>query len=318
MKYRFTDEVKTIEGNSCKQITLHRIQATTTFRTIVGVVKAGDLGGWIEKEENLSQCVNSDSPSAWVAEEAQVYGKASVSENAAVFGEAKVEQGRIEGYAKVYEKAHLIGVSDVVIKDNAAIFGRASILDDAKVEISGTAKFYGAAQINCRGVVKISGNARVHGFTFIQSSVTISGNANIKGVVWIENDGVVISDNAFIDGGDFGGFALPEKALILGNAHITESSSHSGPDMLVIGPFGDEDYLSFFHDEEEGTLYVAGHRKDENCRYGHKVWEVESLLKDGKIDTDDRPFYDCVKPEALKAAITLAKIQLGSHRCVAL
>ena len=45
-KYKFTAEVKEWEGS-----TLHRIQALKDF----GDVKSGELGGWIESEDNLSQ-----------------------------------------------------------------------------------------------------------------------------------------------------------------------------------------------------------------------------------------------------------------------
>ena len=68
-KYKFTGETKTI----CLPfgtVTLHRIKAVVEF----GLVKVGDLGGWIEKEENLSHEEN-----AWV------YGNAKVCGNAKVF-----------------------------------------------------------------------------------------------------------------------------------------------------------------------------------------------------------------------------------------
>ena len=45
-KYKFTDEVKIVAG-----VTLRRIRALTNF----GDVEKGDLGGWIETEENLTQ-----------------------------------------------------------------------------------------------------------------------------------------------------------------------------------------------------------------------------------------------------------------------
>ena len=45
-KYRLTEETMEWRGH-----TLHRIEALKDF----GNVKAGDKGGWIEKEENLSQ-----------------------------------------------------------------------------------------------------------------------------------------------------------------------------------------------------------------------------------------------------------------------
>ena len=59
-KYEFTEEIKRI-GN----IELHRVRALCDFKD----VKAGDLGGWIEKEENLSH-----EGSCWVYDSAQVYG----------------------------------------------------------------------------------------------------------------------------------------------------------------------------------------------------------------------------------------------------
>ena len=48
-KYEFTGETKRVELWN-RTATLHRIKATVEF----GFVKVGELGGWIEKEENLS------------------------------------------------------------------------------------------------------------------------------------------------------------------------------------------------------------------------------------------------------------------------
>ena len=79
-KYEFTGEVKLWLGR-----TLHQLRATMAF----GSVKAGDVGGWIEKEENLDHNGN-----AWVYNNAQVggnaqvYGNAWVCDNAQVCGDA--------------------------------------------------------------------------------------------------------------------------------------------------------------------------------------------------------------------------------------
>jgi hypothetical protein len=73
-KYKFTGEVKVVFG-----ITLHRIRAAVSF----GAVVKGELGGWIEKEENLSQNGN-----AWVYGDAEVHGDAVVCGNAEVCGNA--------------------------------------------------------------------------------------------------------------------------------------------------------------------------------------------------------------------------------------
>ena len=62
-------------------IKLFRIRALNSF----GNVKAGDIGGYIEKEENLSESGNS-----WVYGNASVYGNAMVYGNASVYGNARV------------------------------------------------------------------------------------------------------------------------------------------------------------------------------------------------------------------------------------
>ena len=65
-KFKLTSEfIVDISG-----VKLFRIKALIEF----GNVKAGDLGGYIEKEENLSHMGN-----AWVSGDAQVFGDARVS-----------------------------------------------------------------------------------------------------------------------------------------------------------------------------------------------------------------------------------------------
>lgn len=82
MKYKLTNNTKRVLGR-----TLHQIEATASF----GDVIKGDLGGWIEKEENLSQENNAwVYGNAWVADNAEVYDNARVSGNAQVFGDAEV------------------------------------------------------------------------------------------------------------------------------------------------------------------------------------------------------------------------------------
>lgn len=67
-KFEFTGETKTI-SLFFRTATLHRIRAVAEF----GLVKIGDLGGWIEKEENLSH-----EGKAWVCGNAEVWGDAEV------------------------------------------------------------------------------------------------------------------------------------------------------------------------------------------------------------------------------------------------
>ena len=64
-KYKLTKKAKVVFGR-----TLLQIEATVSF----GAVKKGDKGGWVEKEDNLSQEGN-----AWVSGNAEVSGNARVS-----------------------------------------------------------------------------------------------------------------------------------------------------------------------------------------------------------------------------------------------
>ena len=79
-KYEFTGETKEIRL-LFRTATLHRIRATVAF----GIVEVGDLGGWIEKEENLSH-----EGKAWVCGDAEVWGNAKVCGDAKVFSASHV------------------------------------------------------------------------------------------------------------------------------------------------------------------------------------------------------------------------------------
>ena len=96
-KYELTDSA--IEFNG---FTLYRIKALKDFSN----VKAGDLGGWIEKENNLSQMDN-----AWIGGDAKVYGSAKVCCDANVYGNAEIK----ETYWKYYENKLLLHTNTIFL-----------------------------------------------------------------------------------------------------------------------------------------------------------------------------------------------------------
>ena len=104
-KFEFTGETKVHFG-----VTLKRIRALVAIGSLVA---AGELGGWIEKEENLWVSGN-----AWVYGDARVYGDAQVSGNAQVSGDA-----RVYGDAQVYGNARVSG--DARVYGNAQVSGNA-------------------------------------------------------------------------------------------------------------------------------------------------------------------------------------------------
>ena len=77
-KYKLTNKLNYVKGRN-----LYRIEALRNIDYYN--VKRGDLGGWIESEDNLSQ-----EGDCWVGDEACVYGKAQVKDNSYVYGKAQV------------------------------------------------------------------------------------------------------------------------------------------------------------------------------------------------------------------------------------
>ena len=133
-KYELTSESKLWFGR-----TLFRIKALVSFDG----VDAGELGGFVEKEENLEQSGN-----AWVSGNAQVAGNAWVSGNAQVYGDARVYGNAwVSGNAQVYGDARVAG--------NAWVSGNAQVYGDAWV--SGNARVAGDAWVlSCKHVAWFS------------------------------------------------------------------------------------------------------------------------------------------------------------------
>ena len=104
-------------------------------------VKKGDLGGLIQKQENLSH--NGD---CWVQVNARVYDNAKVSGGAYISDWAKVY-----GDAQVFDDAWVRG--DALIHDNAQVYGKAYVAGNS--QIFGKARVFGKA--------RIMGNSQIHG-----------------------------------------------------------------------------------------------------------------------------------------------------------
>lgn len=102
-KYELTGETEEIGGKI-----LHRIRALIDIPE--HDVKAGDLGGWIEAERNLSQ-----KGAAWVTYSARVMGEALVMDSARVTGKARVmDSAWVMGTALVMGKARVMKSSDCI------------------------------------------------------------------------------------------------------------------------------------------------------------------------------------------------------------
>ena len=105
-KYELTEETIDMYGR-----TLYRIKALRDF----GDVKAGDLGGFVESEDNLCHY-----GTAWVHDNARVHG------DAYVWGYAQVDK-----YASIYGNAEIWGSAH--ISESACVGGFASIGNNADI-----------------------------------------------------------------------------------------------------------------------------------------------------------------------------------------
>ena len=121
-KYELTTDTKIRFGRK-----LFRIKALVSF----GNVKAGELGGYVEDEKNLSQ--NGD---AWVCDNAEVCDNARVCGNAWVCGNARVydnawvcDNAEVCGNAWVYGDAWVCDNAEVC--DNARVCGNAWVCGNA-------------------------------------------------------------------------------------------------------------------------------------------------------------------------------------------
>lgn len=116
-KYEFTGEVKQWFGR-----TLRRIRATANF----GTVQVGTLGGWIEKEENLSHDGN-----AWVyghavvCDDARISGNARIYDNAQISGDAHISgEACIRGNTQISCNTHWVCVGPVGSRGGYTTFAR--------------------------------------------------------------------------------------------------------------------------------------------------------------------------------------------------
>lgn len=190
--------------------TQYRIVALRNF----GNVKAGDVGGFIESESNLSH-----EGLCWVYDDAHVY------EQAKLYGDARMT-GRacLFGVAEAYDNAR--------IQDNARVGGAAEIREDARVK----SNVYVAGSAVLGGTVRAAGSCRITGDAALNGNVAVQGHAEISGNVRLGGN-VQIRGRSFI-GGDvrlFGSEVIRVDGFIMNrNSCMTFSNVGSEHGTLTV------------------------------------------------------------------------------------
>ena len=140
---------------------LYRIEATRDIEKFG--VKAGDLGGYVEKEENLSG-------NAWVSDLAMVYGNAWVCDTAHVSGDARV-------YGDTWVCDNALVCDNAQVYGNARVSGDASVSGDADVSgdalVSGNAEVYGDKIEKENDLINITSNADSYNITITPKHIKI-------------------------------------------------------------------------------------------------------------------------------------------------
>ena len=181
-KYEFTGE--TLELSSME--TLHRIRAIIDIPN--AGVNAGDIGGWIKSDSNLSH-----SGDAWVSGDAKVSDHAWVSGNALICENGRVSNNAwVGGNARVSNNACVCG--DARIWNNAYVFDDARVYDCASVY--GDARVGGSSVIG--GDASVSDNAQICGRMVVLGETQIGGNAHIKSNKDFITIGPIGSRNGFV------------------------------------------------------------------------------------------------------------------------
>ena len=159
-------------------IVLHRIECVNAFSN----VKVGEKGGFVEKEENLSQYNN-----CWVYENARVHGDACVFGNARVYGDARVyENARVFGNSRVH--------GDALVCGDARVFGNSVVCGDACVFRN--SRVFGNSRV-CE-------NARVYGEARVCENAVVCGDAILCGDAIIKNgNDYIVFKNKWSSGRDF-------------------------------------------------------------------------------------------------------------------
>ena len=164
-RYMFVEDFPKTEEEAQKEQPSPRAKATKEFgvRTLHQIAKCeweehedeesgttwmtvtkGEVGGWIEKYENLAQ-----EGECWVHPNAIVCGDATVTDD------AQIESGEVGDAAQVMDEAVVKGKS--IIKERARVYGFAVIDEESKIG--------GTVRVNC----KVQGKSEIEGNAFLFS-----------------------------------------------------------------------------------------------------------------------------------------------------
>ena len=300
LKFAFTNETCLVNDVLC-----HRIVSLDDFEVKAreelnldedNFVHKGELGGFLERMDNLSQTGNAwVEGNACIMGNAVVYGNGFVNNFAVVAGNAQVRDNAIVGgeafvtdYAIIQDNAHINDAGTVlgnaIIKDNAYITDKTMIFGNAR--ISGNAKIKDKARVSGYAEIKddavVYDNASVTGHAEISGFATISGNSMIFDKAKIKDDA-----HTYGDAKVYGEAVVCDKAAVGGNAEVFDYAKITSSVILSKGIVGK--YAKIDRDLSINTDYVY---KMEKPFVARKEKRYPKYSKEVKIKDDwDKTVY---------------------------
>ena len=231
-KFILTNYSKEYDGH-----TLYRIRALKDFAG----VRAGELGGYVEQEHNLSQYGN-----CWITTDSAVFNLAYVGDNALVrnsmmYGNAKALENSKVIYTTMYGNSIIKGTA---ISNNSYIYHKSLICGESRV--SGHLAFDGIIKdkvfINSPSVkitgnnIELSGDAQLSDQVEIEENAKVGGKSRIMGhakitdYAEVSGSGIIIKDDVYIGGKSriWDNAILSGQVKVNGRALIRENAELSG------------------------------------------------------------------------------------------
>lgn len=160
----------------CRKV--YRIKSLKDF----GNVKKGDIGGFVESEDNLSQ-----EGDCWIYDNAIVCDNSIVKDYSKVYGNSKVcFNSTVSGNSIICSNSTVYNYA--VVKDYATVSGNSTVKDYAVVKnyatVSGNSIICGNSIVCDNAKIKdyaiVSGNSTVYNHVVVRSHAKINNHAKIK------------------------------------------------------------------------------------------------------------------------------------------
>ena len=175
-KYELTDITMEFKG-----IKLYRIKALKNFSN----VKAGDLGGWVSSEYNLSQYGN-----CWIYDNAICMNNSKMYDNSKIYDDSKMyDNSKMYDDSMMFEDSEMY--DDSVMRDDSVMYDNSKMYDNSRMYNNSVmyddSVMYGSSEMRDHSVMY--DNSTMHDSSKMYGSSMMFGNSEM-------HDNSVMYDNS--------------------------------------------------------------------------------------------------------------------------